>query len=426
MLEKFEKLTTEVKIICGMIIALFIVSIVLIVNGNNTSNKKNGKETVNLTVDEGMTGKEEESQTEAETEGEKQKEASLDAKKDAEKLMKDMSLHDKICQMFIVSPEGLTGVSTATVAGNTTKASIEKNPVGGIVYFQKNINDRKQITDMISGTQKFAKGYNKIPLFACVDEEGGKVSRVASALDDVTKLDNMFSYKDKGTDTARTNAKTIAESIANLGFNVDFAPVADTFSNSSNDVIGDRCYSDSYEECASLIASAVKGYADGDVLCTLKHFPGHGDATGDSHDGAAKLDKTIDELKKEDIVPFVSGIKAGAPFVMVGHISMAEVDNEIASLSKSVITDTLKGDLGYTGIVITDALDMGAITSSYKSGEAAVKAVNAGADMLLMPESLDDAVKGIEDAVKEGKISEDRINESVLKILTLKCDSLES
>ena len=426
MLEKFEKLTTEVKIICGMIIALFVVSIVLIVNGNNTSNKKNGKETVNLTVDEGMTNKEVESQTEAETQGEKQKEASLDAKKDAEKLMKDMSLHDKICQMFIVSPEGLTGVSTATVAGNTTKASIEKNPVGGIVYFQKNINDRNQIKDMIAGTQKFAKEYNKIPLFACVDEEGGKVSRVASALDDVTKLDNMFSYKSKGTDTARSNAKTIAESIADIGFNVDFAPVADTFSNSSNDVIGDRCYSDSYEECASLISNAVKGFQDGDVLCTLKHFPGHGDATGDSHDGAAKSDKTLDELKKEDLVPFVSGIKAGAPFVMVGHITMTEVDNEMASLSKSVITDTLKGELGYTGIVITDALDMGAITSSYKSGEAAVKAVNAGADMLLMPASLDDAVKGIEDAVKEGKISEDRINESVLKILTLKCDSLES
>ena len=425
MLEKFERLTTEVKIILGMIIALFIVSFILIFNGNNTSNKKNGKETVNLTVDEGMTKETDEKQTEEETDAPAKKAVSDDAKKNAEKLMKDMSLHDKICQMFIVTPEGLTGVSTATVAGNTTKASIEKNPVGGLVYFQKNINDRDQIKDMIAGTQKFAKDYNNIPLFAGVDEEGGKVSRVASALDDVTKLDSMFSYKDKGTDTARTNAKTIAQSIADVGFNLDFAPVADTFSNSSNDVIGDRCYSDSYEECASLVSNAVKGFADGNVLCTLKHFPGHGDAAGDSHDGAAKSDKTLDELKKEDIVPFEAGIKAGAPFVMVGHITMAEVDNEIASLSKTVITDTLKGELGYDGIVITDALDMDAITSNYKSGEAAVKAVSAGVDMLLMPASLDDAVKGLEDAVKDGKISEDRINESVLKILTLKCDSLK-
>ena len=425
MLEKFERLTTEVKIILGMIIALFIVSFILIFNGNNTSNKKNGKETVNLTVDEGMTKETDEKQTEEETDAPAKKAVSDDAKKNAEKLMKDMSLHDKICQMFIVTPEGLTGVSTATVAGNTTKASIEKNPVGGLVYFQKNINDRDQIKDMIAGTQKFAKDYNNIPLFAGVDEEGGKVSRVASALDDVTKLDSMFSYKDKGTDTARTNAKTIAQSIADVGFNLDFAPVADTFSNSSNDVIGDRCYSDSYEECASLVSNAVKGFADGNVLCTLKHFPGHGDAAGDSHDGAAKSDKTLDELKKEDIVPFEAGIKAGAPFVMVGHITMVEVDNEIASLSKIVITDTLKGELGYDGIVITDALDMDAITSNYKSGEAAVKAVSAGVDMLLMPASLDDAVKGLEDAVKDGKISEDRINESVLKILTLKCDSLK-
>ena len=128
MLEKFEKLTTEVKIILGMIVALFIVSFILIFNGNNTSSKKNGKETVNLTVDEGMT-KETETQTEPATEEPNQKEASLNAKNDAEKLMKDMSLHDKICQMFIVSPEELTGVSLATLAGNTTKASIEKNPV---------------------------------------------------------------------------------------------------------------------------------------------------------------------------------------------------------------------------------------------------------------------------------------------------------
>lgn len=424
MLEKFEKLTTEVKIILGMIVALFIVSFILIFNGNNTSNKKNGKETVNLTVDEGMT-KETETQTEPVTEEGNQKEASLNAKNDAEKLMKDMSLHDKICQMFIVSPEELTGVSLATLAGDTTKASIEKNPVGGIIYFEKNIKKRYQIKEMIEGTKKYAKDYNNVPLFACVDEEGGKVSRVASALDDVTKLDSMYSYKDKGTDTARSNAKTIAESIAELGFNVDFAPVADTFSNSSNDVIGDRCYSDSYEECASLVSNAVKGFADGDVLCTLKHFPGHGDASGDSHDGAAKSDKTLEELKKEDLVPFVSGIKAGAPFVMVGHITMSDVDNEIASLSKTIITDTLKGELGYQGIVITDALDMGAITSSYKSDEAAIKAIEAGADMLLSPASLEDAVKGVEAAVKDGKISEDRINESVLKILTLKCDSLD-
>ena len=141
MLEKFEKLTTEVKIILGMIVALFIVSFILIFNGNNTSNKKNGKETVNLTVDEGMTKETDEKQTEEETDAPAKKAVSDDAKKNAEKLMKDMSLHDKICQMFIVTPEGLTGVSTATVAGNTTKASIEKNPVGGLVYFQKNINN---------------------------------------------------------------------------------------------------------------------------------------------------------------------------------------------------------------------------------------------------------------------------------------------
>lgn len=426
MLEKFEKLTTEVKIICGMIIVLFVVSIILIVGGNNSSTKKGSKETVSLTFDEGMTDKNEgESETETENKQEGQKAVSIDAQNEAKELMKNMSLHDKICQMFIVTPEGLTGVSTATVAGDMTKAAIEKNPVGGLIYFEKNIEDRGQITDMISGTKKYAKDYNEIPLFTCVDEEGGSVSRVASALDDVTKLDNMFSYKDQGADVAKTNAKNIAESISSLGFNVDFAPVADTFADSTNEVIGERCYSDDYNTCANLIENAVKGFAEGDVLCTLKHFPGHGTASGDSHDGTTTSEKTLDELKEEDLKPFAAGIKAGAPFVMVGHITMSDIDNEVASLSKTIITDLLKGEMGYDGIIITDALEMGAISDNYSSGEASVKAIQAGVDMLLEPANLNDAVSGVEKAVEDGTITEDRINESVLKILTLKSDMLE-
>ena len=420
----FEKMTTEVKIILGLMALFIVISIALIVSGNNTGKGKKPKETINITKDEGIGKKEKETETETKEEV-PEVDPSEVAKSEAEDILSELSLHDKICQMFIATPEQLTGAGVATMAGDMTKSSIESYPIGGLVYFSQNIEDKEQITEMIKTTQEYAKGVNDVPMFIAVDEEGGTVARVADVLD-TTKFNDMFSYKDEGTQTARNNAKTIASDISQFGFNLDFAPVCDVFSNSNNDAIGNRCYSDSFEESASLIENAVKGFNDGGVMCTLKHFPGIGDTDSDTHDGKVSSDKTIEELKEGEYLPFESGIDAGAQFVMVSHVVMSEIDEENpSSLSYTMVTQQLREELGYEGIVITDALNMGAITNTYSTDEATVAAIKAGVDIVLMPSSVSTAVDAVEKAVEDGTITEERIDESVLRILTCKCQYLK-
>ena len=362
---------------------------------------------------------------------EKLSEKSADDKKDtqAKKAVGDddelnsiidgMSLHEKICQLFIVTPEGLTGYDLVTQSGAATLDSLKEYPVGGLIYFSQNLEDTEQTKDMISGTVSSNSTVSDIPLFFAVDEEGGTVARCAEKLG-TTEFKPMYEYRSKGTETAYSNAYTIAQDISELGFNLDFAPVADTWSNPDNTVIGKRAYSDDFEETAELVASAVKGFRDGGVACSVKHFPGHGDTAEDSHDGMACSYKTADELEKQEYLAFESGIEAGADMVMVGHITMVNIDNMPASLSHTIITDELRGKLGYDGLIVTDALAMGALSNYYSSDEIAVEVIKAGGDILLMPTDLSSAVEGIEDAVENGDITEERINESVYRILKLK------
>ncbi|MCR5148086.1 MAG: glycoside hydrolase family 3 [Eubacterium sp.] len=339
-------------------------------------------------------------------------------------IVNNMSLHDRICQMFIVTPEALTGYESCTVAGETTKECLKEYPVSGVIYFDNNLESREQVIEMTDNMQAFGKEINGLPLFISVDEEGGTVSRCSYKLG-TTEFSNMYEYKDEGVGTAYENAKTIAGDIKQFGFNLDFAPVADTWSNSENTVIGRRAYSDDYEDTAELVASAVKGFNDGGVICTLKHFPGHGDTAEDSHSGNAYVSKTLEELEEQEFLAFKSGIDAGAEMVMVGHITMTNVDNLPATISSKIITDELRGKLGYKGVVITDALEMGAISNNYSSEEISVLCIKAGVDIMLMPASLSDAVKGVEAAVESGELSEERINESVRRIVKLKLTKLE-
>ena len=336
-------------------------------------------------------------------------------------LIASMSLHEKVCQMFIVTPESLTGYDLVTQSGAATLDSLTQYPVGGLIYFAQNLETAEQTTDMITATQSSNSEVSDIPLFIAVDEEGGIVARCAEKLG-TTDFDPMYNYRSEGKDTAYSNAYTIAQDISELGFNLDFAPVADTWSNPDNTVIGTRAYSDDFEETAELVASAVKGFRDGGVMCTVKHFPGHGDTAEDSHVGMACSYKTIDELEKEEYLAFESGIEAGADMVMVGHITMVNVDNMPASLSHTIITDELRNKLGFDGLIVTDSLAMGALANYYSSDEIAVQVIKAGGDILLMPTDLSAAVSGVENAVKSGDITEDRINESVARILKLKKD----
>ena len=338
---------------------------------------------------------------------------------DISRLMADMSLHEKICQLFVVTPEGLTGYDLVTESGMATLDALKAYPVGGLIYFAQNLEDTEQTKTMLSATADSNTTVSDIPLFFAVDEEGGIVARCAEKLG-TTELKPMYNYREKGADTAYKNAYTIASDIAELGFNLDFAPVADTWSNPDNTVIGTRAYSDDFEQTAELVASAVKGFKDGGVVCSLKHFPGHGDTAEDSHDGMACSYKTIDELENAEYLAFESGIAAGADMVMIGHITMVNIDDQPASLSKTIITDELRGKLGFDGVVVTDALAMGALANYYSSDEIAVAVLKAGGDLLLMPEDLDSAVKGIEKAVKKGDITEKRIDESLERVLRLK------
>lgn len=336
-----------------------------------------------------------------------------------ETLLSEMSLHDKICQMMLVAPETLTGVETATAASQTTQNAMMDYPVGGVILFAKNLQDRNQTVSMISNFQKYAKEYNGIGLFISVDEEGGRVARIAQKLG-TTKLNPMYEYREQGTGVAYDNAVTLAKSLSQFGFNLDFAPVADIWSNSQNKVIGDRAYSDNCEKTAELVSSAVEGFHSENIMCTLKHFPGHGDTAEDSHTGSAYVYKTLGELRNNELLPFRAGIGAGADMVMAGHITVPEVDSLPASLSAVMITDILRGELAYDGVVITDSLSMEALTGYYGSDKIAVMAVQAGNDLLLCQSGMKDMVRALENAVASGEITQERIDESVRRILKLK------
>lgn len=332
-----------------------------------------------------------------------------------EKTLADMSLRDKVCQMMFVRPESITGIDVVTAAGDTTKAALEKYPVGGIVYFAQNMESKDQVKEMIDNSQS----YSKVGLFISTDEEGGMVNRLMNTVG-TTYIDSMYNYKDEGTQKAHDNAYTIASDMAALGFNMDFAPVADVWSNPDNTVIGERAYSDDYSQAAELVGSAVKGFEDGGVMCTLKHFPGHGDTAEDSHYSSAYVRRTKDEIMADEMQPFTAGIDAGAEFVMVGHLIVPDIDELPATLSYKITTEMLRNEMHFEGIAITDSLAMSSIADNYGVGESAVMSIKAGIDMLLDPTDIDTAIDAVVQAVESGDITEDRIDDSVRKILALK------
>ncbi|HEX3022912.1 MAG TPA: glycoside hydrolase family 3 protein [Lachnospiraceae bacterium] len=332
-------------------------------------------------------------------------------------ILEDMTLYEKVCQMYIVFPEAITNVENVISAGKKTKSALKQYPVGGFIYMADNLKNEKQVTDMIKGVQSYAK----IPMFIACDEEGGRVARVMKTLKSYS-MNPMMTYKDKGLKIAYKNARTIASAIKKYGFNTDFAPVADVWSNPSNTVIGDRAYSDNYKQAAKLLPGAVKGFRKESVVCSLKHFPGHGDTSTDSHYGSAYVTKSLKELRKEEFLPFKAGIDAGADMVMVGHLIVSDVDTVPATFSHYLITDILRGELGFDGVVITDALNMQAMTDHYGNSYTTVQAVKAGVDILLCPADIDQSIKALIKAVEKGEISEDRIDESVTRILKLKIE----
>ena len=334
-----------------------------------------------------------------------------------------MPLEDKVAGLFIVTPEVLTGVGTAVRAGEGTQQALAQYAVGGIVYFSKNIQNEEQLTEMLKNTQL----YSKYALFLAVDEEGGSVARVAGA-GLGPKVDDARAIGATGDENNAYNAGVaIGTALSGLGFNLDFAPVAD-IASVEDSVMAKRAYGADAQTASPFVAAMLKGLQEQGVTGCLKHFPGNGATTQDAHTGIAISNRTAEEFRTEEFVVFQAGIDAGAQMIMVSHMAAPALtgDNTPCSLSKVVITDILREELGYNGVIITDALNMSAISEYNSSEDAAIMALKAGCDMLLMPENFEEAYNGVLQAVKDGVISEERINDSLRRIYRIKwADKLE-
>lgn len=297
-----------------------------------------------------------------------------------------MTTEEKVAGLFFVTPESMMeNVTQAVVAGSKTQEALDHYAVGGLIYFGSNIQSGEQISEMLAGTQEMSR----YPLFFGVDEEGGNVARVASA---VNEVDNVGSARELGAagDGGQVYLaySEIAQYLARYGFNVDFAPVADIY-DGENSMFAERSFGTDAETVAMLASQAVMGLQDNGISACVKHFPGHGSTDADSHDGRATNDITEEALMETEVVPFQMALESNPDFIMVSHISLPGItyDYTPASMSSDIVSRILRMGLGYEGIIITDAMDMGAVTTYYTSAQAAVDAINAGCDMILKPDN---------------------------------------
>ena len=340
------------------------------------------------------------------------------------KTVREMSVEDKVAQLFIVTPEKLTKTDGVTMAGEATEKAIKETPVGGIIYMGDNLQAKTQVKEMLSNTNRYSIERVGLPMFLCVDEEGGTVARVAgSGRFDVSNVGDMADIGASGTvEDARQAGTTIGTYLSELGFNVDFAPVADVLTNPDNSIVKRRSFGSDSAVVSDMSIAVAEGLKSKGLEAVYKHFPGHGSTAGDTHLGAAFTNKSVDELSESELIPFQKAIDDGANFIMVSHISAPGITGHdtTASVSDLLITDVRRGKMGYNGIVVTDAMDMGAISQKYNSDEAACLAIKAGADMILMPADFEAAYNGVLNAVKSGEISEERLDESVTRIVKVK------
>ena len=351
-------------------------------------------------------------------ENEKDKPVKSDIDAKVEETLSKMTLDEKIGQMITI-------FYRADTVDNTLKSAITDVKPGGFILFAENMSS-------YSGTLKFikeVKSLSEIPMFISIDEEGGRVQRLTKLNGvEVSDVPSMYDVGLKDDEELTYNVgKLIAEELRVFGINMDYAPVLDVYSNPDNKVIGTR----SFGTTASLVSkqgqALAKGLSDNGVIPVFKHFPGHGNTSTDSHVDLPIVKKTKEELKELDLIPFIDAINNNAEVIMIGHLAVPSItnDNTPASLSKSLITDFLKKELNYNGLVVTDALNMGALTNYYSDEEICGKAVEAGVDILLMPKSSRTCLKSVQDAVKNGTVTEERINESARKILKLKYEKIE-
>ena len=348
----------------------------------------------------------------------------------AQNVLKKMTLREKIGQMFIVRPEAfdpeiewVTGEDLVPYAirsvNSRMAATNKKYPVGGILLYGHNIDTPEQVEKFIGELRRF-KGH---PLI-CIDEEGGRVARIANNPNfQVPVYQSMAAIGATGDPQAAYDAAfAIGSYLKEYGFDINFAPVADVNTNPENVIIGARAFSDRPSVAAPMVAQYVKGMQAAGIVSCLKHFPGHGDTYADTHLGYAVSHKTWEEMLECEMYTFKAGIAVGVPMIMSAHISAPKVTgSEIPStLSPVILQEKLRGELGFDGVIITDGMEMGAITRQFSSEEAAILAIQAGADILLGTRDYPKVFDAVLKAVEDGVIPESRIDESVRRIQKLR------
>ncbi len=344
--------------------------------------------------------------------------------------LKNMTLKEKIGQMFYVRLESLdTTIHWKTYAdlqenpmhdlNKTIRDVNAKYPIGGLILYAWNIKDKPQLAKLISDI----RALNGKPLL-CIDEEGGRIARIAKNENfDVEVIGPMADIGKTGDPKNAYHAgNVIGTYLTKYGFDIDFAPVADVNTNPDNIIIGDRAFSDKPEVAAPMVVSYLQGLKDAGVTGCVKHFPGHGDTKTDTHFGYASTQKTWAEMLQCEMVTFKAGIDWGCQLIMTAHIGTPNVTGSDvpATMSSVILQDKLRGELGYQNIIITDGMEMGAITTQYTSEEAAVNSIKAGVDIVLGPKNFVPAFEAVLKAVEEGTITEERINQSVRRILKMK------
>ena len=349
---------------------------------------------------------------------------------EVEAMLKKMTLREKVGQMFFVRVESLdpsiewtTYDDLANLKNQEITMKMRKvnhdYPVGGIILYAWNIEDETQLASII----KQVRSLNGSPLL-CIDEEGGRVSRIANNPNfHVKKYESMAAIGATGDPkNAYECGNTIGTYLKRYDFDIDFAPVADVNTNPDNIIIGPRAFSDDPAVAAPMVTNYLQGLKDAGITGCIKHFPGHGDTTNDTHSGYVQSLKTWDEMNQCEMVTFRAGIQWGCQLIMTAHIAVPNVTgtNIPSTLSSVVLQDKLRGELGYQNIIITDGMEMGAITMHYTSGEAAVGSIKAGVDIVLGPRDFTEAFDAVIAAVNNGTLTEERINQSVRRILTLR------
>ena len=322
-------------------------------------------------------------------------------------LLQEMTLEEKVAGMFVVAPESITGVGKVVQAGEGTKKALEENPVGGILYTERNYKSEEQFLEMLTNSRAYAK----YPMFLAVWQECGTSG---FGMGETAKASELA-----GTEEVKTVYAQIAEKLAGYGVNMNIAPVADVVSEEGNSSLQSRTFGSDAATAAPLVKAAVEALQEKEVSAVLTKFPGEGSI--DTSQGM-KITKSLEELKNSEFLTYQMAIENGVDCIMMSHATAPEItgDETPCSLSAVMIQDILRDTLGFEGVVMTDMLNDKNITAKYSEAESAVAAVLAGADILFVPNDYFKAYEGIMQAIADGTITEERIHESLVRIYRLK------